>query len=436
MARALVASFDETLLSKARSVGMLLEFTGDAIEFDYSPAMMPAYEGGPEPEYFELYSDGIDEGFRSATLGEADLPLRGGLPEAPERWDLVLPDGRQGRALGVRLITTAPDHPEIPPAELPGVTVVVARSRESLDALLNTLVLGLLGAAGAALGLLVWGVRIGVKRGLAPIDRLAEEVTGVDATSLSRRVGTNGTPVELRPLAEKVNELLGRIEAAFARQSRMTAAMAHELRTPIAELRLAADIARRWPDDEPMAMDVVKTAADVSLRMSSAVESVMRYCWMEAGQADPELEAISLHALLEELWAPHDAPARERDVVLDNQVPEGAVTLSDRGLLSLILSNLLNNAASFASAGPVRASVAAHGATLTLQVANRTDHLAPEDLDHLGEPFWRKDGARTSGRHSGLGLALVRSVAGVLGHETCFSLENGEFAASLELPAA
>ena len=275
-------SFDETSLYKARHLGSLLEFTGKRIDLDDGAVAIPEFKAGPEPEYFELYSDNVDQGYRSASLGQTDLPRRGGSPDSPQVWNLDLPDGRKGRALGVQLVVQASDDDEdldVPRDELPespGVTVVVARSRERLDKLLGKLTFGLVASGAAALALMIWGVRLGVARGLRPLEKLGEEVAEVDASSLSKRVGSSDVPRELAPLADKVNELLGRIETAFARQRRMTAAMAHELRTPIAELRTSADVARRWPEDEPLAREVVDTASDVALRMSDAVEAVMR----------------------------------------------------------------------------------------------------------------------------------------------------------------
>ena len=442
MSRALVQSFDETSLYKARHLGTLLEFTGTRIDLDDVAVAIPEFKAGPDPEYFELYSDNADHGYRSASLGQTDLPCRGGPPDSPQVWNLELPDGRKGRALGVQLVVQASDDDEdlaVPREklpELPGVTVVVARSREDLDKLLGKLTFGVVASGAAALALMIWGVQLGVGRGLRPLEKLGEEVAEVDASSLSKRVGSKSLPRELAPLADKVNELLGRIEMAFARQRRMTAAMAHELRTPIAELRTSADVARRWPEDEPLAREVVNTAGDVALRMSDAVEAVMRYCRMEVGQAEPELERLPLRDFVQGQWAAFESLACERGIEFENLIPAQLEAFSDLGLLGIVLGNLLNNAASFAESGCVRATAAVDGKVLSLKVSNLTQQLSSTDLQHLSEPFWRKDEARTSRRHNGLGLTLVQSVTSVLGHHASFALEGGEFVVTIELPTS
>ncbi len=433
VAAALTEQFDAGLAARAGALGSLLEYD-EMIEFDYSREAMPAYAGGGDPEYFVLFFFDGTEAERSESLGEATLPRRLGSAEAPETWDLPLADGRTGRACGIEVVVPAKDRP-IAQADLPRMGVVVARSRAELDAALAALAAGLALASLAVLGLLAFLVGWSVRTGLSPMRRLGEDVGRIDAATLATRVDTDGVPEELLPFVRKLNELLARLQAAFVRQQRITAAMAHELRTPIAELRAASDVAARWPDDAALAEDLTHVTADVAVRMSVAVDAVLRYCRLEAGQARPELEVVPLAALCDELWAPHARLAHDRGLGFRNEVPANLVLQTDRGLLSIVLGNLLGNAAAFASSGEVRAFASSDDSTLTLHVGNATDQLRPEDLAHLTEPFWRKDVARSDGRHSGLGLTLVESVAGVLGYRARFTLEQGDFVASLGIPS-
>jgi len=448
---ALVEQFDEILVARSVALASLFEFESPTLEFNFEESMMPAFQGGPEPEYFALWRfDGVAL-MRSESLGESELPYRSGPPDAPEYWDLVLADGRAGRAIGTTFPIidsdgqdgntedeTEDDDDEVQVAQGSHtlVTVVVARSREGLDTQLAALTTGLLIAAGFAL-LLVWlCVTWAVRGGLTPLRELSAEVEQIDASSLSKRVGNNGVPAELKPVATRLNELLKRLESSFAKEKRMTAAMAHELRTPIAELRSASDVARRWPDDDEMVDEVLATAGDVAIRMSRSVDAVMRYCRLEAGQDLPELEMVRLEPLLDELWRPLERLAEERGIRFHNDVTAEAVVLSDRALLELILGNLLGNASQFATGARVTAISANDDASVILSITNETDQLTRDDLEHLMEPFWRKDGARTDGHHSGLGLTLVSSVARLLGITARFELHNSQFIASLQFTSA
>lgn len=441
LARTLVGEFDKALLARAGSVANVLELVslggvdGPDIEYDFQADAMPEFVGGPEPEYFDLwFADGTEYG-RSPSLG-LENQLAPALPAftGPHYRDLVLPDGRAGRAIELT-VKVAFDEEEfeeiVPDADLPRITCVVARSRELLDTQLAQMTQRLVGFGGLVLAIAILLVSSFVKQGLAPLRQLSDEVAGIDATTLEKRVQSAGVPDELRVPAERLNELLSRLEDSFGKERRMTAAMAHELRTPIAELRSASDVAERWPEDAELSAALTETAHDVALRMSESIESIMRYCRLEAGQDRPEREPVPLKTMLDDLWRPFEQIAGGRGVRFTNEIPEDTTVISDRGLLGIIFGNLLSNAASFASEGEVRAGLNGSGEGLSVRVCNEAAQLEPGDVDRMSEPFWRKDVARTVGRHSGLGLTLVTSVAHVLGCRAVLGLDGGRFSASI-----
>ncbi len=84
--------------------------------------------------------------------------------------------------------------------------------------------------------------RVAIRKGLRPLDRLAEEVSKVGSSSLSHRFSTEATPTELRPIIVRLNELLERLQSAFHRERRFTSNVAHELRTSIATLKVLAEV--------------------------------------------------------------------------------------------------------------------------------------------------------------------------------------------------
>ncbi|MCB9896930.1 MAG: HAMP domain-containing histidine kinase [Planctomycetes bacterium] len=429
----LVDELDAGLLARARALGSLFERSGERLEFDYAGQVMTAFEGGPEPEYFEVrYPDGR-ELVRSPTLGDEHLPDHTGSLSAPRLFDLTLPDGRAGRAVGV-LVPVQEDVEPRPPIEYETfrLALVVAVSREALDARLASLGAGLAGAAGLAALLVLFAVGFGVRRALRPVDALADRVARIDADSLDARVGSSDVPNELQPVARRIDELLERLDEAFARQRRMTAAMAHELRTPLAELRAASDVAHRWPDDAALRDDLLRAASTASARLSSTVEAVMRFCRVDAGREASQPRDTSLRALVETHWSGVARRAEARGLRFSDEVADDERVHVDPELLGLVLANLLGNAAEFASAGTIRVTCEAHGpTTLALRVANTASDLHPSDVSRLAEPFWRADTARTGDAHSGFGLTLCNAVARLLDAELHFELVNGVLIASL-----
>jgi two-component system sensor histidine kinase QseC len=436
----LTGNFDVGLAARAAAIATLAEEVPGAVEYDAEDAVMPEFEPGPAAEYFSLWLDDGRPIGHSDSLGEAELPLRAVQAGAPAAWDMALPDGRSGRALAVAL--TIGRDMELPPEAYTTpprtATVVVAASRERLDASLDALLLGLAGAVVAVTLIATWLVSRSVTVGLAPLARLGRQVDAVDASSLDTRLDAADMPDELAPWAGKLNELLARLAEAFEKERRMTAGIAHELRTPVAELRAAADVARRWPDDAECAGQLLATSGAVAERMTAIIEAMMHYRRHEAGAEPLAIESVGLHAMIEGLTPGLCGAAAERELSVRNDVATDFALRTDRGLLAIALRNLMDNAVRHASKGGTVRFRAEHprgnGVAARIVVSNPTDELAADDLQRLTEPFWQKDTARAGSGHGGLGLTLVASVAGVLGGRLALALEDGTFRAALDLP--
>jgi len=267
-------------------------------------------------------------------------------------------------------------------------------------------VLLLVGASMAAITVLV--VSVVVRRGLQPLAQLAERAGMIDAASLQLRFPMEQLPAELLPIAGRLNELLARLEAAFERERQFSADVAHELRTPIAELRSLTEVALRWPDDAAATKRTLQEALAIALQMESVVTRLLALARCEAGQMAVRREPVAVAALVAELWEPLAEPARQKNLIVTIGVPAEAQWEADPALLRGILANLLANAVEYCPAG---GSVEVRFDGNELRVANATDNLSESDLPHLFARFWRKDPARSSGTHCGLGLALARAFA-------------------------
>lgn len=429
----LVSQFDSVLAAKVRALASMLDVDDGWLEFNYAADLMPEFEGGSDPEYFQIsFADGRLLR-KSATLGAAELPLCYGNVGAAELFDLVLPDGRAGRAIGViaPVDLESDDDAPVTREEAAGerfdvhVVLVAARARAELDGALGAL-RDALWLAGTVLALLAGAVVLaGVRRGLRPLAALGQEVASIEAGSLSRRVSRRGLPLELDGMAAKLNELLARLEQAFQRERRVTGNIAHELRGPIAELRSAAEVALRWPDDPELARAAIEAAHAVAVHMGGLIGGLLRLARVAAGEAQLELEDVDLRLLVEELWAPLKPRASERALRFEHLAPPGLLLRTDRTLFASVVQNLLDNAVQHAPAGGTiscRAAPQSQGG-VRWSLENPSDGLAAADLEHLTEPFWQKDPARSDQAHSGLGLTLVSTAAAALGLQLEFHLD-------------
>ena len=227
------------------------------------------FEPGPAPAYFQLR---LDDGFllaRSASLGEGNLS---GSAEGVTR--LRLPDGRWGR---VRVMALQPRHPEDAPVPATGrlVQVSVARSTDEIDATLLLLDEVLLGAGLFAMLLAAVAATWIVRSGLQPLGLLARQLDHIDAQRLSERVDRSAHPPELRAAVDKVNELLARLEAAFARARQFNADVSHELRTPLSGLKLILEVALSRERDVESYRVALTRSLKVVGQLSGLVESLL-----------------------------------------------------------------------------------------------------------------------------------------------------------------
>ncbi len=438
ISRRLRQELDDALLAKARALVTLTGQEDGEVEIDFADEVMPEFSAPTGPEYFQLWlADGtVLE--RSRSLGDADLPRSPRLSREPLFRDLRLPDGRPGRLVEIAFVPEpAEDGPwgetlldptvPLPGGGLRAAVLVTARSRRELDALMwffHAVAVAVAALLASALGLLV---HVSIRRGLAPLDEIGRQVEALDAGRLDLRIGTRIPTLELAPVVDRLNALLARLQVSFERERRFSSDIAHELRTPIAELRSLAEVGACWPEDREQVRSFFQDVDGIGLQMERIVANLLSLARCDSGLESFERAEVHLGALIEELWS-RCAPEAEKKGLIWTFSPRPPLTLvSDPGKLILILSNLLSNAVTYSPAGStVSCSATVTRGTLEVTVANPAPLLGPEDLPFLFERFWRKDPARTGSLHAGLGLPLAKAFAELLGLSLTAELDPGK----------
>lgn len=419
--------FDHALVARARALAALTEEEDGQIEFDYTPEHLPEFEREDDPDFYHFFLDDGRSLLRSARLQAigADLPNEPQTGAELSARDVALPDGRAGRMVVFAFDPKRASESE--PADAPdaesvgeqgdsrGLILAVARGRSRLDSMLGTLRLtvfgiGLLAALLAVL--FAWRV---LKRGFRPIDSIATQVRGLDADRLGARVELARTPAELAPVLDQLNALLQRLDASFERERRFTGNVAHELRTPIAELRSLALVGSRWPDDRESVTAFFGDVKDIAGRMEGVIGDLLLLARCEAGVEQVKLGDVRLTDLISETWARLEAQASIHGIGLDLDLANDIVVESDPTKLELIVGNLLGNAVSYALPDTrIRCAASVTDGALCLELSNLAERLTPDELACLSEPFWRKEEARSAAEHAGLGLSLVTALAALL----------------------
>ena len=254
--------------------------------------------------------------------------------------------------------------------------------------------------------LIVWWV---VGRAIGPIERVRRQVAARRPDDLAP-LPTAGLPAEVRPLVGEMNGLLTRLSAAWDALTHFTADAAHELRSPLAALRLQAQSLQRAPDDATRAIASERLLAGID-RATRLVEQLLALARQEAAGEGAELVSLDLTALARNALADAEPEAARHAIALTLDAPTAHVVLrADEAALAVLLRNLLGNALRHTPpGGQVRVGVREEASVIDLTVEDSGPGIAPDERARVLDRFYRVPG--TPGHGSGLGLAIVRAIA-------------------------
>jgi hypothetical protein len=298
---ALLEQFDNALLARALAIVTVTTQKGERVDVDVTDSFMRESDEEDTPGFFQMWHTDGTILKSSAQAPSSVLPSRFGTLDKPKFWNLTLSSRSAGRAIGFKFT------PKISKKELslsaPGeIILVVASNREELNETLTTLAFALLGCDAALLALIVMVVPRLLRRELAPLDALAEQASHINADSLAMRFPTASMPGELTPISSRLNDLLARLEQSFVRERRFSADLAHELRTPIAELRTLAEVALKWPETREPATD--RETLAIAVQMQGVVTRLLALLRSEHEQLPVVTEQVRLVPLIESVWRP------------------------------------------------------------------------------------------------------------------------------------
>jgi two-component system sensor histidine kinase ChvG len=260
------------------------------------------------------------------------------------------------------------------------------------------------------------------RRIVRPIERLRREVLARTAAPLAGQPIPAPTSDELGDLAGAFNTLLAAIAEKSRQNHAFMADLVHELKSPVAAVRAAADALAEGPADEARAKRLGRVLGESSRRLDALVSEFLDLARAEAGLPNEERSAIDAAELCETIAAAMRDDERYAgvrfEVEAEHVTVEGVPARLERAI-----GNLMENAASFAGeGGAVRAFVRAEEGACTIEVRDTGPGIAKEDLGRIFERFFTK---RPDGRGTGLGLALAKAIVEAHGGSIAASSPEG-----------
>ena len=248
------------------------------------------------------------------------------------------------------------------------------------------------------------------RRGLAPVRAIAGEIGRINAEKLHARIADDAWPAELRVLAQSFDTMLARLEQSFEQLTRFSSDIAHEFRSPVNNLVAAASVTlarARTPLEYQNTLEVV---VEEGSRLSRMVASMLFLARADNAEQHVHPEQVALAAEFQKLIEFYEIAADEQGVALEAR-GEGHL-MADPLLLRRALSNLLANALRYTPrGGTIRLLGESTADGVVIAVSDTGSGIAARHLPHLFDRFYRADAARSSTDSTGLGLAVVRSIA-------------------------
>jgi two-component system heavy metal sensor histidine kinase CusS len=310
----------------------------------------------------------------------------------------------------------------------------IAHERIQSQQLLSRFAASVLVACAIA-ALLAWVLgSVAAARGLAPLGRMAQAAKRIGPQRLGERLALGDWPAELREVAQSMNEMLAGLEESFLRLSQFSADLAHELRTPVNNLMLHAQVALGRPRSEAELRAVLESGLEELERLSRMVNHMLFLAKADNAQLALKREPFSLDEEADKALEFFEPLASERRLRL---VRRGAARVrADRNLILRVVANLVSNAVRHADEGStVEVSVAEGEGSAHIAVTNAGRPLLDEECRRVFDRFYR--GVRSSGSQgegAGLGLSIVKSIVQLHGGEVAATSAAGRNTFSVRLP--
>ena len=280
--------------------------------------------------------------------------------------------------------------------------------------------------------LVAWAV---VSASLAPVARVRRQVAAREADELAE-VGEEGLPDEIRPLVHELNLLFGRVRQAFDAQKHFVAEAAHELRSPLAALRLQVQGLQRAPDDATRQLATERLLAGID-RATRLVEQLLMLARQQAQPSSGEpAQPVALAALAAQVVADAAPSAVDKHIDLGLGAADAGQVKGHAEPLRILLANLVDNALKYTpEGGTVDVTVRHDAGHLVLAVEDSGPGIAEADRARVLDRFYRVPGSEATG--SGLGLAIASAIAQL--HGATLTLDSsprlGGLRIGLRLPA-
>ena len=295
--------------------------------------------------------------------------------------------------------------------------IAVGQELEYREELINEMIFGQMWIWFASLPILIIVLAWLIHKELQPIKRLSQEVQSRKSGDVSL-LNTQSLPLEILPLVQNLNQFFDRTSAMLQRERRFTSDAAHELRSPLAALRIQTEVAQLAGDNAQLREQALSHLTQGIDRASQLIEQLLTLSKLDNLQELKEIQPLDWESIIQSLIAERYFVAEKRHISLAfEKEAEPKAKQGQPLLISLMIRNLIDNAIKYCPEG---ANISVKITACQIIVEDNGGGVEPDDLKKLGQRFYRPAGQNEKG--SGLGLSIVMRIAEL--HGLKVRLEN------------
>ncbi|WP_462146995.1 sensor histidine kinase [Pseudoalteromonas gelatinilytica] len=428
--------FNRGLHSKAGMLMTLVHEDEEGLAFNFSSEFMPEFDGQLEPEYFQMWTEeGVFTRSQSLNLfALKNLKFEELKLGETKIMSTQLPDGRDGRIIYTRFQPQLDSHSHrnfydgVSRPHHSTLTLAYAASSEEVDFILWLIDVIFIVTTVTVIVFIRLFVRKSVDSSLAPLNKLNRDISRISIADKNAVITIKEPVKELQPIVDNLNAFIQENRQLYFREKRLTSDIAHELKTPIAELINMAEVAIRFPNEKEFEADFKPEVLKISQRLKSIVSNLL-LLHKYSDEALPKQDACDLNQVI--LRTLEKCDLERIKFEFQDDIP---AIVSNLFALESIITNLVNNAKQYSPDKSVVTvcTLLTKENKLQFSVMNELQvPLTEEDLSQLFDPLWQKDSARTSNDNFGLGLSIAKSLSKAIDAELQVSLSGQNITFSL-----
>ncbi len=421
----LYRTFDNSLLTRTKGLVTLTEVEPNGlIDIDFADEIMSEYSGeNPEGYFIVLLEESGSEIERSKSLENLDLyiPDRAKNLEQGDYflWNVEINNSNvRFAALSdiIRLETEDEENTDtdITTQELHPVNGLFIAGLKCSQLDRHLVFVASLTFFALLTGFIIL-ITVGwhaISSSLLPLIKLKKDVENLSSSNLLPVTVPDAD--ELAIVANTLNNFIKELSIALERERKFTANVAHELRTPICELRSLAEIALKYRSNtNNESVEAFKDVLESSIYMEKIVNSLLLLARYDSGVITQETDEIDISELISIIWTNHSSLAENKNLNINIQTFPELIVLSDKRMLTIMIENLILNAVTHSpEKGNLAITSNLQSERMLFSISNTCENLTEKDVPFLFDRFWQKDNARsTSVEGYGIGLSLVKTIA-------------------------